>query len=163
MRKEAGNGVMYGIDPGPINQSIVYFDGEVCRAMNCTLADEYHPIFWPHVPVACEWIESYGMAVGASVFRTVHAIGWLNAKAPAMRLIPRRDIKLHLCGSMRAKDANIRQALIDRFGHPGTKKKPGLIYGIKSHYWAALAVAVTAMDLERTPNEWTWNGTSEAH
>lgn len=152
---------MYGIDPGPVNQSIVYFDGGRCEAFECTR--DSGPILFYDVPVACEWIESYGMAVGASVFRTVHAIGWLNAKAPSMRLIPRRDIKLHLCGSMRAKDSNIRQALIDRFGHPGTKKKPGLIYGIKSHYWAALAVAVTAMDIERTPNEWIWNGTSEAH
>jgi len=147
---------MYGIDPGPINQSIVYFSGTRCEAFTCTRNEG--PILWHGVPIACEWIESYGMAVGASVFRTVHAVGWLNAKAPTMRLIPRRDIKMHLCGSMRAKDANVRQALIDRFGLPGTKKKPGLIYGIKSHYWAALAVAVTAMDLEKTPNEWIWNG-----
>lgn len=152
---------MYGIDPGPVNQSIVFFDGNRCETFECTR--DAGPILFHNVPIACEWIESYGMAVGASVFRTVHAIGWLNAKSPTMRLIPRRDIKLHLCGSMRAKDGNIRQALIDRFGHPGTKKKPGLIYGIKSHYWSALAVAVTAMDLEKTPNEWIWNGSSEAH
>jgi len=45
---------------------------------------------------------------------------------------------------MRAKDANIRQALLDLIGPQGTKKTPGPTYGIKSHTWAALAVAVYA-------------------
>lgn len=62
----------------------------------------------------------------------------------------RRDIKLHLCNSVRAKDANIRQALIDRYGGKekaiGKKKSPGPLYGIKSHMWAALALAVTYHD-----------------
>jgi hypothetical protein len=46
----------------------------------------------------------------------------------------------------RAKDQNIRQALIDRLGPPGTKKNPGPTYGVTSHMWSALAVAVTAHD-----------------
>jgi hypothetical protein len=58
----------------------------------------------------------------------------------------RRDIKLHLCNSPRAKDANVRQALIDRLGPQGTKKLPGPTYGVKSHEWAALAVAVYGWD-----------------
>jgi len=58
-------------------------------------------------------------------------------------LVFRRDVKMHLCGSARAKDANIRQALLDRLGPVGTKKAPGPLYGVKSHIWAALAVAVT--------------------
>jgi hypothetical protein len=45
---------------------------------------------------------------------------------------------------MRAKDANIRQALLDLIGPQGTKAQPGPTYGIKSHTWAALAVAVYA-------------------
>jgi hypothetical protein len=61
-----------------------------------------------------------------------------------VELIFRKDIKLFLCGTMRAKDANIRQALIDKIGPQGTKKTPGPTYGIKSHTWAALAVAVFA-------------------
>jgi hypothetical protein len=58
----------------------------------------------------------------------------------------RKDIKLHLCNSPRAKDANVRQALIDRIGPQGTKKNQGPTYGIKSHQWAALAVAVYGWD-----------------
>ena len=97
--------------------------------------------------VACEWIASYGMAVGASVFHTCRWVGIFQATARTdTRLVLRRDVKLHLCNSMRAKDANVRQALIDRLGAPGTKKNPGATYGMKSHLWAALAVAVYAFD-----------------
>jgi len=34
--------------------------------------------------------------------------------------------------------------LLDLLGPQGTKAKPGPTYGIKSHSWAALAVAVFA-------------------
>lgn len=106
--------------------------------------------------VACEWIESFGMAVGREVFETVFAVGLFSAHA-RMRLVPRRDVKLHLCQSPRAKDGNIRQALIDRFGAVGTKKHPGPLAGISQHRWAALAVAVTAWDLARTDHEATFH------
>ena len=97
-------------------------------------------------------IASYGMPVGAEVFSTCLWIGrfiekWVTFTClPEPQLIPRGDIKLHLCRSLRAKDANVRQALIDRFGAPGTKKAPGALYGVTSHCWAALALAVCAFD-----------------
>jgi hypothetical protein len=52
---------------------------------------------------------------------------------------------------MRAKDSNIRQALIDRFGEPGTKKVPGLLYGIKKDEWSALALGVFWHDTQNRP------------
>jgi hypothetical protein len=64
-----------------------------------------------------------------------------------VRKVYRQQVKLHLCGSPRAKDANIRQALLDKLGPQGTKKAPGPTYGVKSHAWAALAVAVTAAEV----------------
>jgi hypothetical protein len=98
--------------------------------------------------IAIEMIASYGMAVGASVFNTCVEIGRMVEVAKAhgvdAELIFRKDVKLHVCGSPRAKDANIRQALMDSYGPVGTKKQPGPLYGVKSHVWAALAVAVTA-------------------
>ena len=49
---------------------------------------------------------------------------------------------------MKAKDSNIRQALIDRFGPVGTKKNPGWFYGVSKDVWAAIAVGgVTFHDL----------------
>lgn len=97
--------------------------------------------------LAIEMIASYGMAVGREVFETCVWIGRMveTFRSPsAVRLVYRKDVKLHLCGSPRAKDANIRQALIDLIGPQGSKKNPGPTYGVKSHAWAALGVAVTA-------------------
>lgn len=95
---------------------------------------------------AIEMIASYGMAVGREVFETCVWIGrfqqtWRDPEA--VKLVYRRDVKLHLCGTSKAKDANIRQALIDLLGPQGTKKAQGATYGVKSHAWAALGVAVT--------------------
>lgn len=102
--------------------------------------------------LALEMIASYGMAVGATTFETCVAIGrfierWRMSKGLPYTLIYRSDVKLNLCGTKRAKDANIRQALIDRLGGQGTKKNQGATYGVKSHAWSALAVAVTCKDM----------------
>lgn len=103
--------------------------------------------------IVCEWIESYGMAVGQEVFHACRWIGRFQGAAGEDRftLLTRREVKLHLCKTMKATDANIRAALIDRFGPGkdkavGLKKTPGPLYGIKSHCWSALAVGVTYFD-----------------
>ncbi len=104
-----------------------------------------------------EMVASYGMAVGIEVFETCVNIGRIcefGERGPygTSKRVYRSTIKHHLCGSAKAKDANVRQALIDRFGPGrelaiGTKKNPGPLYGISSHCWAALALAVTYQDL----------------
>ena len=101
--------------------------------------------------LALEMVASYGMPVGAEVFRTVWWAGrfaevWIAAGRPEPREVFRKDVKLHHCHSARAKDANVRQALIDRLGPKGTKKQPGPTYGISSHVWPALAVALLVAD-----------------
>ena len=95
-------------------------------------------------------IACYGMPVGAETFETCLMIGrileiWERRNIPH-RLVFRREVKMHLCGTMKAKDPNIRQALIDKLGVVGTKKNPGPLHGVSSHLWAALAVAVFAID-----------------
>lgn len=153
--------VTVGIDPGPRESAYVAWNGtrviqsgdlsngELAKYLDS--ADEY-------TTVACEWIESFGMAVGREVFETVFAIGAFSQHA-VLRLVPRRDVKMHLCASPRAKDGNIRQALIDRLGVVGTKKNPGPLFGVSSHRWSALAVAVTAYDLAATDHEATFHVT----
>lgn len=54
----------------------------------------------------------------------------------------RGDVKLALCGNVRAKDANIRQALIDMFGGKQETKKGGKLYKVKGDEWSALALSV---------------------
>ena len=142
------------IDPGTTESGWCVFKDSVVRTSGVLDNDEL--IEWidgdPDLrgfTLAIEMIASYGMPVGAEVFETCVWIGRFKQAwhtPDAVRLIYRRDVKLHLCGSARAKDGNIRQALIDKLGPQGTKKQPGPTYGVKSHAWAALAVAVTASE-----------------
>lgn len=95
-----------------------------------------------------EEFESYGMAVGREVFRTVWWSGrFYEAWNSNKLMLPRRTVKLHLCGNTRATDANIRAAIYDAFGGKvhavGSKAKPGPLYGLKGHEYAALALALT--------------------
>ena len=101
------------------------------------------------VVLAIEMIASYGMPVGREVFETCVWIGRFQQAwhdPDGVRLVYRQTVKLHLCGSPRAKDPNVRQARLDRLGPQGTKKEPGPTYGVRSHAWAALGVAVTVAD-----------------
>jgi hypothetical protein len=146
------------IDPGPRESAFVWFDGEIHRHgkhPNVEILDllKYHSRNLLEDYCVIEMIASYGMPVGAEVFETCVWIGrFMQAYDVACtRRITRGEVKMHLCHSMKAKDGNIRQALIDRFGPPGTKKNPGKTYGISGDVWAALAVAVTFYDKNFTP------------
>lgn len=101
--------------------------------------------------LAVEMIASYGMPVGREVFETCLWIGrFVEAWGGEHQLIYRRDVKLHLCNSSKAKDANVRQALLDKFGGKaraiGSKKARGPLYGFAADMWSALAVAATWWD-----------------
>lgn len=110
--------------------------------------------------VAIEMVASYGMPVGADVFTTCVWAGRFiqrlddAANHLPVHLIPRKDIKLHHCGSSRAKDSNVTQALVDRFapGVPnhgkGRKTAPGWFYGFSADVWAAYALAVYLADVK---------------
>jgi hypothetical protein len=100
---------------------------------------------WDHL--AIEMVACYGMPVGREVFETALWVGrFIEAWGGPYTLIYRKDVKMHLCHSMRANDGNVAQALRDRLGPKGTKKAPGPCFGISKDVWQALAVAVTYAD-----------------
>ena len=114
--------------------------------------------------LAIEMVSSYGMPVGREVFETVLWIGRMMQAfgAADTSLIYRRDVKLEICGLSRAKDMNIRHALLDLYPRTGggktpqvgTKKQPGPLFGMSQHAWPALALGVTWMrERQRTPRQ----------
>ena len=116
------------IDPGNeesaycLIQKETYKPIEFGKISNHLMLIKLHELEYDKLIV--EMIASYGMSVGQTVFETC----------------------VWLCNSMKAKDSNIRQALIDRFGEVGVKKAPGWFYGFKKDVWAAYAVGVTYLD-----------------
>ncbi len=151
------------LDPGTTHSAIVSFDGAVVRGAktkpNLEILQLIHDTLEDTDPteiiLAIEKVESFGMAVGATVFETVFWAGrfaqaWADIGGQFTQ-VGRREVKLHLCGSARAKDTNVRQAILDRFG-PGKEKAvglkatPGPLYGLKGHEYSALAVALTYWD-----------------
>ena len=104
------------------------------------------------------------MAVGRTVFETCLWVGRFaqvieDKGRPWFRVYRKADNKedgilgvcSYICKNSRAKDTNIRQAIIDLYPATGggaipqigTKKHPGPLYGISKDVWSALAVALT--------------------
>lgn len=155
------------IDPGNRESAYVVIDTATCQPIqfgkvpNETLADWIDDIAHHDLPaldrVAVEMVAAYGMPVGADVFETCVWIGRFVerlrvANGVPPELVKRGPVKLHHCRTSRAKDANIRQALVDRFapGEPnhgkGTRAAPGWFYGFHTDVWQAYALAVYAAD-----------------
>ncbi len=148
---------LLAIDPGPEQSAFVVFDGKPREwgiLPNDVILKGFCIQTWDEKAsmLVIEQIAAMGMAVGAETFETVF---WSGRFAEAWNgewdRVTRHKVKMHLCGSMRAKDANIRQAILDRYGPGkeraiGTVKNKGPLYGVKSHVWSALAVAITWWD-----------------
>lgn len=145
------------IDPGPTKSAwLVYDSGGPTAARgiteNADVLATVRVLVADHL--AIEMVESFGMAVGKEVFETVYWVGrFVEAWGREFTRVYRKEVKLHLCGNCRAKDPNIRQALLDKVGPQGTKREPGPTYGISKDLWSALAVAVTFTETQRTPGQ----------
>lgn len=146
--------MILAIDPGNIESAYAFMDGCDLQPIDCAkieneeLLKDFHRYTCDTVVI--EMVASYGMPVGVEVFETVFWIGRFYEKARACGMkverVFRKDVKLNLCMNPRAKDANVIQALKDRFGDKGTAKNPGWFYGFSKDIWQAYAVGVTYYD-----------------
>jgi hypothetical protein len=161
VKKKKINSYIVAIDPGPETSGVICMQHNEVTFID-TEMDNEEVIEWlqedePDM-LACEGIVSHGMPVGNSTIYTCYMIGRIQQVAkdydhPFM-LIVRPQIKMHLCHSMKAQQKNIRQALIDLFPATGGGKTPqigiksnkGPLYGVGTHAWSALAIAVYARD-----------------
>ncbi len=138
------------VDPGPEKSAFIFWN-PVEEKILAGAIDANESILgqlglFAQGVLVIEMVACYGMPAGRELFETALWVGRFIQAAERLGMkwakVYRKDVKLFFCQSMRAKDSNIRQALIDRFGPPGTKKAPGRLYGVRSHEWPALAVAV---------------------
>lgn len=156
--------MILAIDPGPkVSGVVTYCNG--CVSTAAVLSNEEALFMVQHIAadyLAYEMIASYGAKVGAETFQTCVWIGrfvqaWasrLNKDADSIIPVYRMDVKKHLLHSHQGSDKDVNAALVEMFGPVGTKKNPGPLWGVKSHAWAALGVAVTAQDMIDNPSVW---------
>lgn len=157
------------VDPGFEQSAYVVFDGTAVLAHdivgNEALLDTLPALIGGGagraicVSVVFEQIEGMGMPVGREVMETIFWTGRFYQRGlltypGSVHRLTRRAVKLHLCGTSAAKDANVRMALLDRFGGKtvavGRKKTPGPLWGVKQDEWSALALGVTWWDQHAT-------------
>lgn len=140
------------IDPANEQSAYVIWDGETVIEKGIVPNEQLSVIIFTndYDKLAIEMVASYGMPVGRTVFETCVWIGRFYELSPLkannISLVYRKDVKMHHCVNMRAKDSNIRQALIDKYGKTGTKKEPNPIYQdssekMRKDIWAAFAIA----------------------
>jgi hypothetical protein len=157
------------IDPGCSDSAFVVWDGlAICEhgiRSNETLL-HFLPV-WRHQGMQCviEQIRGYGVPAGNETFDTCWWTGRFfecfcdndgrSNGAHYVHMLPRKTIVAYFCGHARGRDSDVRAALIERFGGPSSTKKGGLLYGITSHTWAALAAGVCWWDQNAKPNDGT--------
>ncbi len=161
------NKTILAIDAGNVQSGYVIMDAltykplEHGKTINAEILDIISRK--PHVDVVVlEMVAHYGtgMPAGATVFDTCVWIGRFTQAAVQCGIhverIYRREEKIAICGSMKAKDANIRQALIDRFAQfdfkngKGRRGNEDFFYGFANDEWAAFSCGTTYLDKERS-------------
>jgi hypothetical protein len=163
--------LILGIDPGPKHSGVVLFDSDAwavdkayCEPNDDILCDFRQ---WQGITLAIETMAAMGMAVAQDTFDTQlwagRFIEAVDSRGGSIRDLKRKDVKLHLCGLTRAKDPNVRRAVMDKFAatgggkepRKGTKKQPGPLYGVSGNdVWSALAIAITAAETTKEAFRW---------
>ncbi len=155
-----------GIDPGTTDSAAVILNTDNLAIVRHAILgneelllqlvgiDEALGLLKSEIVTVIEWLQYYGptMHAGSETFETAYWCGRFAQASPGLVVrIKRPKVKLLLCGTPTAKDSQVSQAIRDRYGIEksitvGTKRKPGPLYGIKSHEWSALSVALAYYD-----------------
>lgn len=169
-------GTILAIDPGPAESAFVLLAGDRLREFgkvrSVELLERLPGLRRRADHLAVEMVACFGMPVGRDVFETACFIGrFIQAWAGPYNKVLRKGrwgpdaetigaagrfdgVCMNICRNNRAKDGNVRQAIIDRYPatgggkvpQVGTKAKPGPLYGVSKDVWAALAVGLTWQD-----------------
>ena len=153
--------ILIAIDPGPTTCGVGVYDTDAQR-----VTQAHAELVWPGVRrllsersihllsgagVVCE--RTQAGPPSTDVVRTTEVVGRVMEACDHLRmpleLVYRREVLATLGVSARGSmDALVRATLVDRHGTSkalaiGTRRAPGPLYGVTSHAWAALALAVT--------------------
>lgn len=154
-----------GIDPGPTHSGVAIAFTELDdQQLDLFMAwgqmeneGVCHLVFGDPGILVIEKVSSYGMPVGESTFETVFWSGRIaqafNDDSRLFRLT-NSQVRVELCKTAKAKEANVKQALRDlypatgggKMPQVGTKSQPGPLrelHGKGDHAYDALAVAWT--------------------
>jgi Holliday junction resolvasome RuvABC endonuclease subunit len=154
-------GIKLAIDPGPERTALIVYKSKkgqppqiasvLLGSNEAVLETVRNYVYEIGVDkVSIEMVQSYGMAVGRSVFETCLMIGRFIEIAAEhsvpCSLYTRVSVKSYVTGmSGKAKDPHVRAACIDRYGL-NSEKKGGVLADIKKDLWAALALAIYEND-----------------
>lgn len=144
--------IILAIDPGTTESAVIAVDSQTYEIVEAGILPNEDAVatvrhgYYDDLNI--EWIRSYGMAVGDEVFATCMAVGRMyEAARPSIpSLVPRMDVKMHICHDARAKDGNIIAALKSRFESPTARAGKGWFKLIKADLWQAYALAVYRAD-----------------
>ena len=156
--------LILGIDPGPVTSGVVLYDPvrgvaleadakmPTREALDIVRAYRWKEWDLSRCHLAMEMIVSYGQRIGMDTIGTIEYIGRIkeawNRGDAFTTYKSRPEILEHLTGAKNTSEKDVKFRLAELHpGGAGTKKSPGPLYGVTSHAWSALAVAVVASDL----------------
>lgn len=157
------------IDPGPTESGYVLLGSKILD-MGKVDNDYMEGLIFSKIIavskplVAVEIVKSYGMPAGDSLFRTMWYCGRFSLAVDMMGYfyeeVTRKEVVTYMCGTSKAGDSNVRQALIDRF-EPGLEPRhrpKGFLKGVSNDIWSALAIAVYVRDNYDLKHKRIWKG-----
>ena len=128
-------------------EGAVWENGPLLRYLKGVLSPPFPQADPAFTMLVVEEFRSYGQKIGASCIDTIFMAGRFAEGWPGdFDLMPRKDVLKTLCGTTRAKDKDVRAECLARYGGQdvaiGKKACAGPLFGITSHAWQALGLAL---------------------